>query len=316
MEDGSKADADARRLIERSGDSGDEMHSMMLIFNPFSGRGLSKSAVGTIVSQLCGSGYIVTAYFAGKYNPDQLVCKYGKHHELIICVGGDGTLSSVVSGVLQSSLSIPVGYIPAGTANDVATTLALSRDPAVAAKKIINGKPRAIDIGLFSGRYFIYIAAFGAFTGVAYTTPQNAKRALGHLAYILGGLADMTAIKARHTIVEYDGNVVEGDFIFGGVANSTSIAGLVKLDPGYVDLADGLFEVILVRQPLTMADFLDILASITLQTYDGDNVQLLHAANVKFTFTDDVPWTIDGENGGLHKEIEIKNFQKAINIMV
>jgi len=288
----------------------------MLVFNPFSGRGVSKTAIGTIITQLCGSGHIVTTYFAGEYNPEQLIMKYAENHDIVVCAGGDGTLSSVVSGVLRSGISIPVGFIPAGTANDVASTLALSRDPAVAAKTILNGIPRPLDIGLFGERYFTYIAAFGAFTGVAYTTTHNAKRSLGHFAYILEGLADMAAIKAYHTVVEYDGKVIEGDFVFGGVANSTSIAGLVKLDPGYVDLSDGLFEVILVRQPLTMVAFFDIMAGIAIRTYDGDNVQLLHASKVKFSFREEVAWTVDGENGGLHKEAEISNCQKAISIIV
>jgi len=291
-------------------------HSIMLVFNPFSGRGLSKPAIGTIVSLLCGHGYFVSTYFAGEYTPDQLVNMFAKHHELVVCVGGDGTLSSVVSGLLTSGVSIPVGYIPTGTANDVASTLALSRDPATAVRTIINGKPRLVDIGLFYDRYFTYIAAFGAFTGVAYSTPQSAKRSLGHFAYVLGGIADVAAIKARKTTIEYDGNVVEGDFIFGGVVNSTSIAGMLKLDPGHVDLADGLFEVILVRQPVTLVAFLDIMAGIAIRTYDGDNVQLLHASNVKFTFHEDVAWTIDGENGGLHREVEIRNCREAVSIIV
>jgi YegS/Rv2252/BmrU family lipid kinase len=289
---------------------------MMLIVNPFSGRGISKSAIGTIVSQLCGSGYIVTVYYAGEHTPEQLAHDYSKFHELVVCVGGDGTLSNVVSGLLRSGTSIPVGYIPTGTANDIATTLALSKDLSAAAKTIINGAPRPLDIGWFSGRYFTYIAAFGVFTGVSYTTPQNAKRALGHFAYILGGIADVAATKVRHTVVEYDGNVIEGDFIFGGVTNSTSVAGFVKLDPERVDLADGMFEVILVKQPIILADFLDILAGMAMQTYDGDNVQLFHASKVKFTFDDEVAWTVDGEDGGLHREVEITNCPRAISIIV
>jgi len=289
---------------------------MMLIVNPFSGRGISRFAIGTIVSQLCSNGYFVTVYFSGEHSPGELAYEYSKHHELVVCAGGDGTLSSVVSGLMRAGVSIPVGYIPTGTANDVATTLALSKLPSEAVQTIINGKPRPLDIGLFSERYFTYIAAFGAFTGVAYTTPQNAKRSLGHFAYVLGGLADVSTIKARRTIVEYDENVIEGEFIFGAVVNSTSVAGLVKLDPKRVDLADGLFEIVLVRQPVDLAAFLDILASLAKQSYDGDNMQLLHASQVKFTFEEDVAWTVDGENGGLHKEVEIKNCHRAVSIIV
>ena len=289
--------------------------SMMLIINPHSGRGLSNTALGSIVSRLCDAEYIVTVYFAHDRTPEELAYEYSKHHDLVVCAGGDGTLSGVISGLLNAGKRIPVGYIPAGTANDVATTLALSMDYSQAAQKILDGTPMALDIGRFHDRYFTYIAAFGAFTGVPYLTPQSAKRSLGQFAYVLGGLADMAAIKPRYTIIEYDGKIVEGYFIFGCVTNSTSVAGLVKLDPGLVDLADGMFEIILVRQPVILSDFLDILSSLTVRTYDGDNVQMLHASKVKFTFREEVAWTIDGENGGKHKKVEITNCRKAIEIV-
>jgi len=288
---------------------------MMLMINPHSGRGLSKTALGTIVSRLCDADYVVTVYFSHEKRPEELVYEYAGRHDLVVCVGGDGTLSGVISGLLRANVQIPVGYIPAGTANDVATTLALSRDPSLAAQKILGGAPKALDIGRFHDRYFTYIAAFGAFTGVAYSTPHSAKRSLGHFAYVLGGLVDMAAIKPRKTIIDYDGKTIEGDFIFGGVTNSTSVAGLVKINPKRVDLADGLFEIILVKQPIVLADFLDIMSSLTVQTYDGDNVQMLHASKVRFIFEEEVAWTIDGEDGGKHKKVEITNFHKAVEIV-
>ena len=289
---------------------------MMLIINPHSGRGLSKTALGTIVSKLCDADHTVTVYFSHDKTPEELAYEYGEKHDIAVCVGGDGTLSGVISGLLSAKAAIPVGYIPAGTANDVASTLALSRDPSIAALKIINGVPKPLDIGKFHERYFTYIAAFGVFTGVSYSTPQSAKRALGHFAYVLGGLADMAAIKPRRTIVEYDGKKIEGDFIFGGVTNSTSVAGFIKLDSKRVNLADGEFEIILVKQPIVPADFLEIMSSLTVQTYDGDSFQMLHASNVRFTFEEEVAWTVDGEDGGKHKVVEITNCHKAIEIVV
>jgi len=288
----------------------------MLIVNPLSGRGISKFALGTIVSELCGSGHTVTVFFSGESSPEQLAAEHARHHELIVCVGGDGTLSAVVSGLLRAGVSIPVGYIPTGTANDIAITLTLSKDPKEAARKITSGTQRPLDIGFFADRHFTYIAAFGAFTGVAYSTTQSAKRSLGQFAYVLGGLADVPTIKARHTVVEFDGNVIEGDYIFGSVVNSTSVAGFMKIDPKFVDLADGLFEVILVKQPVDLAAFLDILARLATQSYDGDNIQLLHVSKVRFTFDEDVPWTVDGEDGGPHRTVEISNCHKAISIIV
>ena len=289
---------------------------MILIINPLSGRGVSKTVVGNIITLLCSAGYCVTVCFVGEHSAEELALQYAGRNELIVCVGGDGTFSGAVSGLMLCGSSIPIGYIPTGTANDIATTLSLPKDPTAAVKKLLNGKMRKLDIGLFAGRYFTYIAAFGAFTSVSYSTPQNAKKALGHFAYVLGGLAEVPAIKARHTVVIHDDGTIEGQFIFGGVANSTSVAGFLKLDPMQVDLDDGVFEIILVKQPVSPADFLVILAGIMTRTYDGDNVQLLHSSKVKFIFDEDVPWTIDGENGGIHREVDISNCHSAIDIIV
>jgi YegS/Rv2252/BmrU family lipid kinase len=289
---------------------------MMLIINPLSGRGLSKTALGSIVSNLCEVDYIVTVFFSHEKNPEELAFEYSKGHDLVVCVGGDGTLSGVISGLLQAGVKIPVGYIPAGTSNDVATTLALTKDPSAAARKIINGKPTPLDIGLFGERYFTYIAAFGAFTGVSYNTPQSAKQSLGHLAYVFGGFAEVAAIVPRRTVVRYDDSVIEGEFIFGGVVNSTSVAGLVKLNPSRVDLADGEFEVVLVRQPVVLADYAEILTSLVMQTYEGDNFLMLHASTVSFTFEEEVAWTVDGEDGGKHRDVDTKIKNHAIEIVL
>jgi YegS/Rv2252/BmrU family lipid kinase len=288
----------------------------MLIVNPKSGRGMSKFTLGTIVSKLCTSGHMVTVYFTGAMMPDELVLNYADQYELIICCGGDGSISSVVAGLLRSGLSIPIGYIPTGTANDIATTLSLSKIPAEAVQTVINGKQIELDIGLFEDKYFTYIAAFGAFTSVSYSTPQNAKRSLGHFAYVLSGIAEMPTIKPQSLILEYDGQVLSGDFIFGAVVNSTSVAGFLKLDPSSVDLSDGMFEIVLVRQPVDPAAFLDLLTSLATQTYNGDNILLLHASRVKFTFEEEVAWTVDGEEGGAFKELEINNAHRAVSIIV
>jgi YegS/Rv2252/BmrU family lipid kinase len=289
---------------------------VMLIVNPYSGRGLAKSVLGGIVSQLCGDGYAVTVYTTAERSSAQLAEECGGQYDLIICVGGDGTLSDVISGLMALDSPPPVGYIPTGTANDMATTLALSRNPQIAVQSVLDGKPTPLDVGRFGDKYFTYIAAFGAFTGVSYQTTQGAKRALGHLAYILGGLAVMSAIKPLHTVVEYSGGTVEGNFIFGGVTNSTSVAGLVRLDPKDVSLGDGQFEVLLVKNPVNLLDLGDTLVSVINQTYTSDNIQLLHTDVVRFTFDDEVMWTRDGENGGAHRVVEIQNCPRAMNIII
>lgn len=288
----------------------------MLIVNPFSGRGLSRNTLGTIVSLFSAEFYAVTVFTTRFGTPEELVRANAASFDMVVCVGGDGTVSSVASGLVQLPSPPPFGFIPTGTANDMASTLALPRDPAAAVKAVLHGQPHPLDIGCFNNDYFTYIAAFGAFTGVSYSTRQSAKRALGHLAYVIDGLASVPALRPQHTVITYDGGTIEGDYIFGGVTNSTSIAGFVKLDAEEVDLGDGLFEVILVKNPVNATELGTIISSLLNKTYDGENVLLLHTKKISFAFDTEVTWTKDGECGGAHRVLEIENLHHALNIMI
>lgn len=288
---------------------------LMLLVNPSSGRGVSKSKIGEMVTRFAMAGYAVTTHFTRAGETAEIAREYADGCQLLVCAGGDGTLSDTVSGLMHIENPPTLGYIPTGTANDMATTLALSREIPSAVETILQGYAVPLDIGCVGEHFFTYIMAFGAFTGVSYTTDQAAKRALGHFAYVISGIADIASIKPRHTIVEYDGGVIEDSFIFGGVTNTTSVAGLVRLNSRDVDLGDGRFEVILVRNPLSLQEFIDIFASISTHTYESDNVRLLHTSRVRFTFDEPVQWTRDGEDGGLHRQLEVTNRSRALRII-
>ena len=113
----------------------------------------------------------------------------------IVCAGGDGTLNEVVTGLMQSKVRPPLGYIPAGTTNDFATSLGIPKVPAEAAAIAAKDRLQALDIGRFNSRYFNYIAAFGVFTEVSYATPQQTKNIFGRAAYIMQGVISLANIK-------------------------------------------------------------------------------------------------------------------------
>ena len=232
-------------------------------------------------------------------------------------MGGDGTLSETTAGLAQISGAPDLGYIPMGTANDVAASLGLSENAAEAAQTIVTGRPMAMDLGLFnSGSFFTYIAAFGAFTDVSYVTPQQSKQALGHFAYVLEGMKSLPKLPTTHALVEYDKGEIEGDFIFGGVTNSTSLAGLIRLDSSLVELGDGLFEVILVRTPKSIIDLQTAFSEFVNKQYFGSQITILHSRSIRFHFPEPVAWTRDGENGGEHKDVHLENLQHAVHIRV
>lgn len=290
----------------------------MLLANPHSGKGQVKTALVDIISCFNDAGYIVTVFIPGKdgNNSIQNIAKtYGSEYDIVVAVGGDGTLSETVNGLMKCYQLPAVGYIPMGSTNDFAASLTLPKTPVAAAKSIINGTPEPYDMGFYDNKYFTYIIAFGAFTSVTYTTPQDLKNTFGHAAYVLEAVTKLQTIKPVQTRVEYDDGVIEGKFVFGAVANSTSIAGLVKLAPEDVSLNDGVFEVLLIREPMSITDLGQILSSILTKDFKSDKVFLLHTKNVKFTFDTPVTLTRDGEHGGTYSELAVTNIPHAISIV-
>ncbi len=291
---------------------------LMLIINPAAGRGAYKINLGDALQVLDNGGFRVTLYYtADRGDATRFAAEHGCEYDVVACIGGDGTLSEVIAGLMQHEQRPKLAYIPMGTANDVATTLNLPKnDTVAAARRILSGTPRPYDVGGFGEHdYFAYIAGFGAFTDVSYATPQDQKKALGHLAYVLQGMASLSKLETYHTIVEHDGGVIEADLLYGSLNNSTSVGGVVHFSDEMVSLGDGMSELVLVKDPKTMEGFGELVGSVLSQSYDSENLIILHTRRAKFTFDRPVPWTRDGEAGGEHQVVELCNYHAPIEFI-
>ena len=290
---------------------------LLFVFNPKSGKGLIKDHLVNIVDIMTKAGYMITIYpTQSQGDAIRKVRKKAKKYDLVVCCGGDGTLDEVVTGMEQSEVNVPIGYIPAGSTNDFANSLEIPKDMIQAAKTAVLGVPFSCDVGEFNGDYFIYVAAFGIFTDVSYATSQELKNALGHVAYILEGAKRLHTIKSYHMRVEYDGNEIEGDFLLGMITNSTSVGGFKNMTGKDVKLDDGLFEVTLIHKPKNIIELNTIIASLTNLKDETDLIDSFRADSVKFYSEEEIPWTLDGEFGGDHKEVQIKDHCKAVDIMI
>ena len=295
------------------------MNQLLFIYNPTSGTGQVKGALAPVLDVFTKAGWLTTSYPTQcKGDAVRVVRELGPRFDRVICAGGDGTLSEAVAGLTGLSDPPPLGYIPFGSTNDCATTLHLPRKPREAALVAAGtGVPVPIDTGRLNGKPFIYVAAFGAFTKVAYDTPQELKNTFGHLAYIFAGIASLPTIAPYHLKLEFDGQSLEDDFFFGMVSNSQSIGGLKPPKAERVVLDDGLFEVTLVKKPLKLADLTDglqALVSLSPAERSGALVQL-QARQLTFICEQPVPWTVDGEFGGSQTVNRVENCQKALNII-
>ena len=284
--------------------------------NPYAGTRHAVRNVVDIISIFNRADYDVLVYMtAGQGDAIRITREKAKDLDLVVCAGGDGTFNETISGILQSGADVPVGYIPCGSTNDFASSLKLPGNVLQAAKAIVEGQPVTYDVGLFGDRYFSYVASFGAFTKASYATPQNVKNALGHMAYILGGISELSQIRKEHVRIELDDHTIEDDFIFGAVSNSTSMGGILTLDPKQVDMRDGKFELLLVRAPKNLAEIGECIQALQTQKYNCAMMTFLSTQNLTVYTKPEMPWTLDGERADGQEQIQIRNLHHAIRLM-
>lgn len=296
----------------------------LFIINPHSGKGLIKNHALEIIDILVKAGYEMTVYTTQERGDAvRAVRERDKSYELVVCSGGDGTLDEIVTGMLQSGFKTTIGYIPSGSTNDFANSLKLPVSMKKAAEIVAGGELFSCDAGLFNNDIFVYIAAFGLFTEVSYGTPQEMKNMLGHMAYILEGVKHLQNIKSYHmkAVCKKDRDsdeeqVIEDDFIFGMVTNSLSVGGFKGITGKNVLLNDGLFEVVLIKRPRNPMELNSILSALVSEKFDTSLMYSFKAGELYFEAEDEVAWTLDGEFGGKHRSVTLKNKQNAIDIMV
>ena len=292
------------------------MKKMLFLMNPFSGQKRANRYLADIFLLYSQAGYDVTVHMTtGPGSAREAVRRLGTDMDLIVCCGGDGTFNETVTGMIESGVKVPVGYIPAGSTNDFASSLKLSTNIMQAAKDVLEGEPVAYDVGKFGDRFFSYVASFGAFSRTSYTTPQSIKNALGHTAYLLEGIQEISQIRKEHVRMEMDDQVVEDDFLFGAICNSTSIGGILTLDPKQVDMADGLLEILLVRAPQNLTEITECIQAVQNQTFNCSMITYRSAPSVRVFADPEMPWTLDGEWGGGHGEVLVENQHLAIRVV-
>lgn len=289
------------------------MKHLLLIINPVAGQKKAAKYLPEIISVFNRAEYDVHVYITSSQNDAaEAVRKLGRTVDLIVCCGGDGTLNETINGMMREGIQVPIGYIPAGSTNDFANSLKLSGDVVTAAKQIVDGIPKPYDIGKFKERYFSYVASFGAFTKTSYTTPQNVKNALGHMAYLLEGISELSKIKKVHVRMEMESDVIEDDYLFGAICNSTSVGGILTLSPDIVDLGDGKFEILLVRAPRSIQELHECVLALSNQKYDCGMLTFRSTSQVRVITDPDMPWTLDGERSEGGADILVENLHRSI----
>lgn len=290
---------------------------LLFVYNPHSGVGRIKSQLSDILDIMVRAGYEVSVHPTQAVgDATEVTAARAADYDLVVCCGGDGTLDETVTGLMQSGSEVPLGYIPSGSTNDFAASLKLPKNMKKAAEVAVNGIDFKCDVGCFGEKNFIYIAAFGLFTDVSYQTKQELKNVLGHVAYILEGAKRIGSHPSYRMRVEYDGGVIEDEFMYGMVTNSLSVGGFKGMTGDDVALDDGLFEVMLIHTPRNAVELNEIIAALTKLRPESDLIYTFKTDELQISPYQAIPWTLDGEYGGEQTQIRLKSMRRALTIRV
>lgn len=293
---------------------------VLLIINPKAGTQGSTKGLFNMINAFCKAGYDVSVRITQSAgDATETVKNQGEQFDIVVCSGGDGTLNEVIAGVVNLKKKPQLGYIPSGSTNDFASNLGLAKNNFKAgAERIVNGKPFNLDIGMIDGKTpFSYVASFGAFCSVSYSTPQSSKNILGRLAYFLEAAKDLPNIKPIYTkVTTAEGKVMSGHYLFGGVANTFRMAGVLKLDSLNVSLNDGVFECLLIKTPENPIEFNETVTALATENYDSPYLDIASSSSFTFEFDERIDWTIDGEYGPFDKTVKIEAVPGAIQIII
>ena len=294
-----------------------EQKKVLMVVNPRAGKNKPMDSLFHAAALLSEQGYLLSVrrtHCSG--DATRIVAQEGEKYDICVAVGGDGTLNEAVAGLLQLKNPPVLSYFPQGSTNDFAASLKIPGNPEIAARAVVAGAERELDVGFWNGRSFVYVASFGAFTKSSYSASQSAKNVLGHLAYILEGVKDLDSLRPYQVKITADGEVLDGEYLFGAVCNSTSIGGLMKLDPERVVLDDGKFEMLLIPNPKSPADLQNLVLSLLEQKYDRGGLVFRHVSSIHLETEENLPWSLDGEFAASTPVVDIVNRQRSLTMLL
>lgn len=290
---------------------------LLLIINPRSGINKINDDLMDATTVFGSHGYEMTVMHTTKTgDATDYALAHGSEYDIVVCRGGDGTFCEMMNGIMKLEKKPYIGYMPAGTTNEIANNLGLPvRSSAKAAQLIVKEDALPFDLATFNGQYFTYVASFGALTECSYATPQTLKNKIGRFAYFYEAAKEIKDIHNIPIRCVVDGVEVEGDFIFGAISNSYTVGKVIHLNPDEICLNDGLYEILLAKNPGTIKGWAELAKAVLNKKLDNPNIIFLKGKHIEIETLDGspLPWTLDGEYGGDDCKVVIDVHKHAFN---
>lgn len=290
---------------------------LVLIINPASGRGEGSSVGGCLLNMYDEAGFACQTFFTRKAGDARRVAaSCDETVDMLVCVGGDGTMSETLAGLLEAKKQPPLCYVPLGSTNDLARSLKLPVDPLEAGKLALTGVKTRLDAGRFDKSTFSYVASFGAFTSTSYETDRALKNRLGHFAYVINSAKELPNIHAYPVRVECKEGVIEGRFLFGAVCNASRVGGTLKLPVTESNFSDGKLELFMVREPKDLSEISQLLIALAGGNYTHELIECHSVTQAVFHMPDEMAWSLDGEKAVAGRKVEISTLPSAYELLM
>lgn len=290
---------------------------VLFIFNPYSGKGHNaKESIKAYVSQ---SPHDCTLFETQRaFGPLEFLVETKQTFDVIVSIGGDGTISKTVDGMMKSqNKDAKLVVVPMGSTNEYAQSLGISFESFEESFKLIDSKETfLIDVGKMNNKHFIYVACFGNFTSVTYETPQKLKNTFGHIAYWFYGAFKLRLLRNYEFIVSVDGYEFQDNYLFGLISNAYQVARVFRYPATDINLNDGEFEVLLVRRPKSAKRFLQVLYGMLMEDYDDDMFVKLKGKEIELISKKHRSWNLDGEFGGKSNHVKISVLNKKLKVLL
>ena len=279
------------------------------IYNPYSGENLILSKLDKVISLHQEAGYTIVPYriTAGEDVGVALNDIKDGNYKYILIAGGDGTVDSVVNAMAKSGISLPIGILPVGTANDFSKFLGMPSDVEEACKQILSSEVKSVDLGSINDKYFVNVA-----TDVSQKTDVNLKNTIGKLAYYLKGLEELPNFRKLHVNilskeVEFDGEMYLLLVFNGATAGNFNLATRADACDGLLDII--MFKAVQIYELLPL--FIKVLKG---EHLDSNKVLYFKTDYLKVECHEDIVTDIDGEKGP-DFPLEIKCIKGGLKIL-
>ncbi|MCM3261407.1 diacylglycerol kinase family lipid kinase [Paenibacillus lautus] len=223
-------------------------HRALLVYNRSAGQQETLQQLAAVIPILADGIKELVLFQTSAPGEGEAVCReQGEAYELILVMGGDGSVHECVNGIAALEQPPLIGILPVGTCNDFARSMNLPVELTLAARALMKGQVRALDIGMAHDRVFTNFFGVGLITATSENINPDLKGALGRLSYFISMLQTVRSAEPFSYRMEYDGHFSEGEAIMIYISNGRYL-GTRPLPFTFDSLTDGLLDVLIIRE--------------------------------------------------------------------